>query len=127
MTAWLAPPAQARARCLFFESSSRSILLLEHDLFRKPAPTFRDHAIGPLSLLAQQAPALSVPGSLLFSFALVVQLLAARQSELDFRPPLVVEVKLERHDGHAVALDRADQLVDLPLVQQQLARPLGRV
>src|ERR1700730_14621908 len=45
MTAWLAPPAQARARCLFFESSSRSILLLEHDLFRKPVPTFRDHAI----------------------------------------------------------------------------------
>src|SRR5580700_3284265 len=29
----------------FLESSSRSILLLEHDLFRKPAPTFRDHAI----------------------------------------------------------------------------------
>src|SRR5580704_5252472 len=30
----------------FFESSSRSILLLEHDLFRKPVPTFRDHAVG---------------------------------------------------------------------------------
>src|SRR6266404_1937410 len=28
-----------------FESSSRSSLLAEHDLFRKPAPTFRDHAL----------------------------------------------------------------------------------
>jgi hypothetical protein len=29
----------------FFESSSRSSLLLEHDLFRKPVSTFRDHAL----------------------------------------------------------------------------------
>src|SRR5215211_2439382 len=29
----------------FFESSSRSRLLLEHDLFRKPVSTFRDHAL----------------------------------------------------------------------------------
>jgi hypothetical protein len=28
----------------FFESSSRSIFLFEHDLFGKPAPTFADHA-----------------------------------------------------------------------------------
>src|SRR5262249_27332356 len=34
-----------RARRLFFESPSRSNLLLEHDLFRKPVPTFRDHAL----------------------------------------------------------------------------------
>src|SRR6266446_9267841 len=30
----------------FFESSSRSILLFEHDLFGKPVPTFPDHALG---------------------------------------------------------------------------------
>src|SRR6266436_5324181 len=29
----------------FFESSSRSIFLFEHDLFGKPAPTFPDHAL----------------------------------------------------------------------------------
>src|SRR5215510_1016365 len=29
----------------FFESSPRFSLLLEHDLFRKPVPTFRDHAL----------------------------------------------------------------------------------
>jgi len=33
------------ARWLVFESSSRFRLLLEHDLFRKPVPTFRDHAL----------------------------------------------------------------------------------
>src|SRR5258705_7582559 len=35
----------ARAGRLFFESSSRSILLFEHDLFGKPVPTFPDHAL----------------------------------------------------------------------------------
>src|SRR5262249_8850766 len=34
-----------RARCLFFESASRSSLLAAHDLFRKPVSTFRDHAL----------------------------------------------------------------------------------
>jgi len=29
----------------FFESSSRSNVFLEHDLFRKPVSTFRDHAL----------------------------------------------------------------------------------
>jgi hypothetical protein len=46
-----------RARSLFFESPSRSTLWLEHDLFRKPASTFRDHALGiPAGLLAFNAP-----------------------------------------------------------------------
>src|SRR6266699_3936899 len=34
-----------RAGCLFFESSSRSVFLIEHDLFGKPVPTFPDHAL----------------------------------------------------------------------------------
>ena len=37
-------PTRARAGRLFFESSSRSSFLSEHDLFRKPLHTFRDHA-----------------------------------------------------------------------------------
>src|SRR5262249_5780577 len=32
---------------LIFEPSSRFDLLLAHDLFRKPVPTFRDHALRP--------------------------------------------------------------------------------
>src|SRR5262249_50436633 len=39
------PLRDFRARRLFFESSSHSTLLLEHDLFRKPVSTFRDHAL----------------------------------------------------------------------------------
>src|SRR5258705_1656961 len=31
----------------FFESSSRSMFLFEHDLFGKPVPTFPDHGLGP--------------------------------------------------------------------------------
>src|SRR5262245_13944747 len=46
---------RTRSRWLFFESPSRSNLLLEHDLFRKPGSTpdqvrgrlFRDHALAP--------------------------------------------------------------------------------
>src|SRR5215218_4321944 len=34
-----------RARLLLVESSSRSTSLFEHDLFRKPVATFRDHAL----------------------------------------------------------------------------------
>src|SRR5258708_9751721 len=40
-----------RAGRLFFESSSRSTLLLEHDLFRKPVSTFRDHALADLLVI----------------------------------------------------------------------------
>src|SRR6187402_1415828 len=35
----------ARARWLLVESSCRSTSLFEHDLFRKPVPAFRDHAL----------------------------------------------------------------------------------
>src|SRR6476659_167222 len=80
-----------------------------------------------LPLRAQQAAALALPRALLLGFALVVQLLALGERELHFGAPLLVERALERHEGHALALDRADQLVDLPLVQQQLARALRRV
>src|SRR5262245_25076116 len=34
-----------RAWALFFASSPRPSLLVEHDLFRKPVPTFPDHAL----------------------------------------------------------------------------------
>ena len=37
--------AAARAGRSLVESSSRSGFLLVRDLFRKPAPTFRDHAL----------------------------------------------------------------------------------
>src|ERR1044072_1079079 len=78
-------------------------------------------------LLPQQPPLLALPVALLLGLALVVQLLAARQREFDLGAALLVEIELERHERHSLALDRADQLVDLALMQQQLARALGRV
>src|SRR5262249_56523238 len=38
------------SRMTSFGSSSRSRFLLEHDLFRKPVSTFRDHALTPTRL-----------------------------------------------------------------------------
>src|SRR5947209_7173995 len=75
----------------------------------------------------QQARPLALPVAVLDRLPLVVRLLAGRESDLDFRPAALVEIDLQRHDGAALALDGADQHVDLALVQQQLARPLALV
>src|ERR1700722_6085671 len=82
---------------------------------------------GPSSFEPHQAAALALPASFLFGLALVVELLAAAERDFDLRAPLVVEEQLERHDGHALAVDRYRELVDLATVQQQLARPLRRM
>src|SRR5581483_5584247 len=97
----------------------RAGVLLAHVLFTLAGPA--------LTLLPQQTPLLARPVALLLGLALVVQLLAAGERELDLCTALVVEIELERHQRHALALDRADQLVDLPFVQQQLARALRRM
>src|SRR5690349_16003005 len=76
-----------------------------------PAPILRRSAPG-----TQKPAFLALPGPLLQRLALVVQLLAAGECDLDLRPPSLVEVELERHNGHALALDRACQAVDLALV-----------
>src|SRR5208282_497058 len=65
--------------------------------------------------------------ALFLGLALVVELLAARQRQLDLGTTLLVEIELERDQRHAIALDCADQFVDLAAVQQKLARPLRRV
>src|SRR5215212_8720419 len=75
-------------------------------------------------LLPQQPAALAGPVALLLALAFVVQLLALGERNLDFGAAFVVEIDFQRHDCHALALDRADQLVDLALMQQELARPL---
>src|SRR4030081_2261356 len=79
------------------------------------------------TLEPHQAAALAVPAALLFGLALVVELLAAAERDLDLGAPLGVEEYLERDDGHALAVHRGRELVDLTTVQQQLARPLRRV
>src|SRR5438105_13502040 len=77
------------------------------------------------ALRAQQPPALALPGALLLGLALVMQLLAAGERDFDLGAALLVEIELERHDGHPLALDRAAELVDLTPVQQEPARALG--
>src|SRR5215469_7838724 len=47
---------------IFVESAFRFSLLFEHDLFRKPALTFRDHALEQIELLAGGARRLEMLG-----------------------------------------------------------------
>src|SRR5262245_37633253 len=76
-----------------------------------------------LSLCAQQAPALAFPAALLLGLALVVQLLAAGEGEFELSAAFLVEIELQRHEGHTFTLHRPDQLVDLPPMEQELAQP----
>src|SRR5581483_7277359 len=80
-----------------------------------------------LPFLSQQAAAFAIPAALALGLALVVQFLAAGERDLDFGAPLLVEVELERDDGHTLALDGAGEATDLALMQQQLARPFRRM
>src|SRR5262245_16503766 len=83
---------------------------------------------GALSALGpQQPPAFALPAALPFGLPLVMQLLAAGKRKLDLGAPLFVEIELERHERHALAFDRADELVDLPAVKQEFADALGRM
>src|SRR5512143_735926 len=72
-------------------------------------------------LLPQRALFFPIPVAFLLGVALVVVLFAARECDLDL-DAIVLPVHRGRHDRVALALDRTDQLVDLLLVQQQLAR-----
>src|SRR6266446_3301938 len=76
-------------------------------------------------LRPQQPSAFALPGALLLGLALVVQFLAAGERELDLGAALLVEIELERDERHALALDRARELVDLAPVEQELAGALG--
>src|SRR5215475_1541997 len=80
-----------------------------------------------LSLGPQQPPALALPAALLLGFAFVVQLLAAGERKLQLGAALLVEIELERHERHSLALDRAHELVDLTAVKEELAHALGRM
>jgi hypothetical protein len=52
-----------------------------------------------------------------------VVLLALGQADLQLGQALLVPIELERNQGAAVALNGADQLVDLLAMQQQLPVP----
>src|SRR5437879_1447448 len=71
-----------------------------------------------LTLGPQQPSALPLPAALFLRFTLVVQLLAARERKLELGAALLVEIKLERYQRHALALDGAYKPVDLAAVKQ---------
>ena len=77
-----------------------------------------------LTFLPHQPLTLTLPRALLLRLALIVELLAARQGQFELGAALFVEIELERHQSHALALDRADQFIDLSPMQQQLSRSL---
>jgi hypothetical protein len=58
---------------------------------------------------------------------LVVQLLAARQAELDLGVPPLGDVQPKRDDGESLGLRLAQELVDLVAMEEQLAISLGLV
>src|SRR5215213_4060175 len=76
-----------------------------------------------LSSVAQQPRALALPVAVLDGLALVMRLLAGDQGDLDLGAAARVEIDLQWHDGAALALDGAYELVDLGAMQQELARP----
>src|ERR1700733_1886214 len=94
-------------------------------------PSFETHRFATLlrmrnnlSPRPQQTALFPAPIALLFALAFVVQLLALGDREQNLGTAAFVEIKLERDQRHAFAIDRAHQAVDLLLVQQELAWPL---
>src|SRR5918993_693908 len=75
------------------------------------------------TVLAHQPLLIPLPVALLDGLALVVDLLAPRQRQLDLRPAGRVEVDRQRDQSQALAGDRTVQLGDLTALEQQLALP----
>src|SRR5271165_2786777 len=64
----------------------------------------------------------ALPVSIFFIGALVVLLLALGKADLKLGSPRL-PVQFQRHDGVAATLNGADQMIELPAIQQQLAGP----
>src|SRR3954470_5524511 len=84
-------------------------------------PTVPARASRAAILRPHHALLLAIPVALLLGVALVVLLLAAREAEIDL-DAVLLPVERERNERVALALDRADELVDLCAVEEQLAR-----
>src|SRR5258707_13449348 len=70
---------------------------------------------------------LPAPIALLLGLALVMQFLALGDGEQQLGAAAFIEIELERDQRHPLAVDRAQQFVDLLSMQQQLARPFRLV
>ena len=79
-------------------------------------------ALSGLSPVPHQPSLLAFPVALGFGVAFVGGGFAFGEGEFEFGEALVVPVEARGNDGAAVAADGAQQLVDLPAVQQQAPR-----
>src|ERR1044072_6950170 len=79
------------------------------------------------AMVPHQPALLALPVLLLLIVALVVELAPLGQRDLDLGPAAAVEIDAERHQRHALAGDGAVKLGDLPVVEQQFARPFRLV
>src|SRR5690606_30528456 len=79
------------------------------------------------SAFAHQPRLVALPVPVLHGLPLVMGFLAFGQGQFHFRASAGVEIDRQRDQRHALPLDRPDQLLDLPVVQEQLARTLGLV
>src|SRR5512138_3406475 len=96
----------------------------------RPGTTLLAIRYSPFAILpprAHQAALFAAPVALLRGLALVVQLLALGDRQQQLRPAALVEIELQRDQRHALAIDRAHQLVGLLAMQQQFSRPLRLV
>src|SRR5258708_22836332 len=78
-------------------------------------------------LFAHQPRLVALPVLGFLGLALVGLPLALGEADLAFGEAALVEVDRQRHNGHAVTADGAEQLVELAVMEQQLARPAGLV
>ena len=89
---------------------------------RRRRSSERAAAVGSVGTAAQRPLGLALGVACGEGLALVVVALAPRQPELDLRPPLL-EVDAERDERQALLLGLARDLVDLVVVEQELAAP----
>ena len=97
----------------------------------RSGPHTRNHAPGaegpkalPATLL-QRAVDLALQIALSYARPLVVQLLAAAQTQQQLHAAVLVEIQLQGHQRHAAHAQLGVQVGDLLAMQQQLAAPIG--
>src|SRR3954462_14367464 len=78
-----------------------------------------------LTSIPQQSRFIPRPVALLFGLALIVQLLALGDADLDLGLALGVEIQLQGNKRHALALDGGREPVGFAFVHQELAAALG--
>jgi len=81
----------------------------------------------PLPLIPQKPGLFALPIAFFGRFALVRCIFALGERDFDLRAAAIIEIDLQWYNRHALALHRADKLIDLTAMEEQLPWPLGFV